>query len=85
MIDNISELTTKNPTWNLKQYQFIFFNMTSSNTSFTVIKDEFTEVVTKDELSPTSKPADWNVVSLRNQSSIPYILLSHLLKPLNKG
>jgi hypothetical protein len=28
----------------------------------TIVKDEFTEVLTKGTLSPTTKPADWNVV-----------------------
>jgi hypothetical protein len=28
----------------------------------TVVKDEFTEVITEGTLSPTNKPTDWNVV-----------------------
>jgi hypothetical protein len=28
----------------------------------TVIKDEFTEVLTKESLSSSAKPTDWNVV-----------------------
>jgi hypothetical protein len=28
----------------------------------TVVKDKFTEVLTEGTLSPTTKPADWNVV-----------------------
>jgi hypothetical protein len=28
----------------------------------TIVKDEFTEVLTEGTLSPTTKPADWNVV-----------------------
>jgi hypothetical protein len=28
----------------------------------TIVKDKFTEVLTKGTLSPTTKPADWNVV-----------------------
>jgi hypothetical protein len=34
----------------------------SAQTVLTVVKDEFTEVFTKGTLSPTTKPADWNVV-----------------------
>jgi hypothetical protein len=28
----------------------------------TVVKDEFTEVLTKGTISPSTKPTDWNVV-----------------------
>jgi hypothetical protein len=28
----------------------------------TVVKDEFTEVITEGTLSPTAKPNDWNIV-----------------------
>jgi hypothetical protein len=34
----------------------------STQTVLTVIKDEFAEVLTKGTLSPTTKPADWNVI-----------------------
>jgi hypothetical protein len=34
----------------------------STQNILTVIKDEFAEVVTEGTLSPTTKPADWNVV-----------------------
>jgi hypothetical protein len=35
---------------------------TSTQNILTVIKDEFAEVVTEGTLSPTTKPADWNIV-----------------------
>jgi hypothetical protein len=37
---------------------------TSANTQnvLTIVKDEFTEVLTEGTLSPSAKPADWNVV-----------------------
>jgi hypothetical protein len=37
---------------------------TSTNTQniLTIVKDEFTEVLTEGTLSPSTKPADWNVV-----------------------
>jgi hypothetical protein len=34
----------------------------STQNILTVIKDEFAEVVTEGTLSPTTKPADWNIV-----------------------
>jgi hypothetical protein len=34
----------------------------STQTVVTVVKDEFAEVLTKGTLSPTTKPADWNVI-----------------------
>jgi hypothetical protein len=34
----------------------------STQNVLTVIKDEFAEVLTKGTLSPTTKPADWNVI-----------------------
>jgi hypothetical protein len=34
----------------------------SSQTVLTVIKDKFTEVLTKGTLSPTAKPTDWNLI-----------------------
>jgi hypothetical protein len=34
----------------------------SAQTVLTVVKDKFTEVLTKGTLSPSTKPADWNVV-----------------------
>jgi hypothetical protein len=34
----------------------------STQTVFTVIKDEFAEVLTEGTLSPTTKPADCNVI-----------------------
>jgi hypothetical protein len=34
----------------------------STQTVLTVVKDEFAEVITEGTLSPTTKPADWNVV-----------------------
>jgi Chromo (CHRromatin Organisation MOdifier) domain len=35
---------------------------TSTQTTLSVIKDEFAEVITEGTLSPTNKPSDWNVV-----------------------
>jgi hypothetical protein len=35
---------------------------TSTQNILTVIKDKFAEVVTEGTLSPTAKPADWNVI-----------------------
>jgi hypothetical protein len=34
----------------------------SSQTVLTVVKDKFTEVLTKGTLSPTAKPTDWNAI-----------------------
>jgi hypothetical protein len=34
----------------------------STQNILTVIKDKFAEVVTEGTLSPTTKPADWNIV-----------------------
>jgi hypothetical protein len=34
----------------------------STQAVLTVVKDEFTQVLTEGTLSPTTKPADWNVV-----------------------
>jgi hypothetical protein len=34
----------------------------SAQTVLTVVKDEFTKVLTEGTLSPSTKPADWNVV-----------------------
>jgi hypothetical protein len=34
----------------------------SAQTILTVVKDKFTKVLTEETLSPTTKPADWNVV-----------------------
>jgi hypothetical protein len=34
----------------------------STQTILTIIKDKFAEVLTEGTLSPTAKPADWNVV-----------------------
>jgi hypothetical protein len=34
----------------------------STQTVLTIIKDEFAEVLTEGTLSPTTKPADWNVI-----------------------
>jgi hypothetical protein len=34
----------------------------STQTILTVVKDEFAEVLTKETLSPTTKPANWNVI-----------------------
>jgi hypothetical protein len=34
----------------------------STQTVLTVVKDEFAEVLTEGTLSPTTKPADWNVI-----------------------
>jgi hypothetical protein len=34
----------------------------STQNILTIIKDKFAEVVTEGTLSPTAKPADWNVV-----------------------
>jgi hypothetical protein len=34
----------------------------SSQTVLTVVKDEFTEVLTEGTVSPTAKPTDWNVI-----------------------
>jgi hypothetical protein len=35
---------------------------TSAQNILTIIKDEFTEVITEGTLSPTVKPNDWNAV-----------------------
>jgi hypothetical protein len=37
-------------------------NSASTQTVLTVVKDEFAEVLTEGTLSPTTKPADWNVI-----------------------
>jgi hypothetical protein len=37
-------------------------NSASTQTVLAVVKDEFAEVLTKGTLSPTTKPADWNVI-----------------------
>jgi hypothetical protein len=34
----------------------------STQTILTIVKDEFAEVLTKGTLSPTDKPANWNVI-----------------------
>jgi hypothetical protein len=34
----------------------------STQNILTIIKDEFAKVVTEGTLSPTAKPADWNVI-----------------------
>jgi hypothetical protein len=34
----------------------------STQTVLAIVKDEFAEVLTKATLSPTTKPADWNVI-----------------------
>jgi hypothetical protein len=34
----------------------------STQNILTIIKDEFAEVMTEGTLSPTTKPADWNIV-----------------------
>jgi hypothetical protein len=34
----------------------------STQNILTVVKDEFAKVLTEGTLSPTTKPADWNVV-----------------------
>jgi hypothetical protein len=34
----------------------------STLTVVTVVKDEFAEVLTEGTLSPSTKPADWNVI-----------------------
>jgi hypothetical protein len=34
----------------------------STQNILTVIKDEFAEALTEGTLSPTTKPADWNVI-----------------------
>jgi hypothetical protein len=48
----------------------------STQTVLTVIKDEFAEVLTKGTLSPTTKPADWNVFitekALLETAKMPY-------------
>ena len=41
--------------------------MSSSTTSFSIIKNEFTEVLTEGELTPTKKPTDWNIVFTENE------------------
>jgi hypothetical protein len=38
------------------------FTTAAAQPVLTVIKDEFTEVITEGTLSPTNKPTDWNVV-----------------------
>jgi hypothetical protein len=48
-----------------KQTSIHTVNMSTSASTqniLTIIKDEFAEVVTKGTLSPTTKPADWNVI-----------------------
>jgi Chromo (CHRromatin Organisation MOdifier) domain len=35
---------------------------TSAQTSLSIIKDEFAEVITEGTLSPANKPSDWNIV-----------------------
>jgi hypothetical protein len=37
----------------------------STQTILTIVKDEFAEVLTEETLSPTTKPADWNVVIIK--------------------
>jgi hypothetical protein len=37
-------------------------NTAAAQPILTVVKDEFTEVITEGTLSPTNKPTDWNVV-----------------------
>jgi hypothetical protein len=37
----------------------------STQNVLTIIKDEFTEVLTEGTLSPTTKPTDWNVVTTK--------------------
>jgi hypothetical protein len=34
----------------------------STQTILTIVKDKFAEVLTEGTLSPTTKPADWNVI-----------------------
>jgi hypothetical protein len=34
----------------------------SAQTVLTIVKDEFTEVLIEGTLSPSTKPADWNIV-----------------------
>jgi hypothetical protein len=34
----------------------------STQTVLTIVKDEFSEVLTKGTLSPNAKPAGWNVI-----------------------
>jgi hypothetical protein len=34
----------------------------SAQTVLTIVKDEFTEVLTEGTLSPSTKPTDWNIV-----------------------
>jgi hypothetical protein len=49
----------------INKFQSTPANMsTSANTQnvLTIVKDEFTEVLTEGTLSPSTKPADWNVV-----------------------
>jgi hypothetical protein len=38
------------------------FTTAAAQPILTIVKDEFTEVLTKGTLFPTTKPADWNVV-----------------------
>jgi hypothetical protein len=35
---------------------------TSTQTTLSVVKDKFAEVITKGTLSPTNKPSDWYIV-----------------------
>jgi hypothetical protein len=35
---------------------------TAAQTTLSIIKDKFTEVITEGTLVPTNKPSDWNVV-----------------------
>jgi hypothetical protein len=34
----------------------------AAQTTLSIMKDEFTEVISEGTLSPTNKPSDWNVV-----------------------
>jgi hypothetical protein len=48
-----------------KQTSIHTVNMSTSASTqniLTIVKDEFAEVVTEGTLSPTAKPADWNVI-----------------------
>jgi hypothetical protein len=52
---------------------------TSTENVLTIVKDEFAEVLTEGTLSPTTKPADWNVIitkkALLEVAKMPFPLL----------
>jgi hypothetical protein len=49
-------------TTTMKSTKMSTSTLASAVTTFSIVKDKFTEVITKGMLSPTNKPMDWNVV-----------------------